>query len=399
MPSNPDFRPLSSLRCLGFLAAVVMMAALPNKSFSWPGFDWDIWQKESQATRLDLKTPQAGKAELLPLLMGGEDGSSAITTVRQWEEKRAGIFHTLSTLLGTPSRLCADPPSVEVLGEEDLPDHIRRHLKISGESQDPIFAYLLLPKPLPAQPSPAVIVLHQTQSPGKQEAVGMVGDPGMAFGVELARRGFVILAYDAIGFGERIPPGTEPYTGAQDFFRKHPKWSFFGKMIWDFRHIMDFMETVPQVNPERIGVIGHSHGAYGAIFCSLFEQRIKATVASCGVTTLRGDPNPERWSRLTALLPAFGFYLDDISQAPIDCHEIVACLAPRPFFNFSTLDDEIFPHTENLPDVFKQVSDVYSLYGARDRLQSPIIPGPHRFPVEYRNKAYDWLASILNEGS
>lgn len=396
MPSPSTASSCAPISGVAFWFVLLMMTALPHKASAWPGFDWETWQKESQAGRIDLKTPQVGRAELLPLLSSGLSESRDISTVKQWEEKRAHIFQSLTTLLGTPSQLCADPPSVEVLGEEDQPDHIRRHLKISGETHDPIFAYLLLPKPVPTQPTPAVIVLHQTQSPGKQEAVGMVGDKDMAFGAELVRRGFIILAYDAIGFGERIPSGSEPYTGAQDFFRRHPKWSFFGKMVWDFHRAVDFLETVPEVNPNRIAVIGHSHGAYGSIMCSLFEKRIVATVASCGVTTLRGDPNPERWSRLTALFPTLGFFLDDISQAPIDWHEIIACLAPRPFFNFSTLDDEIFPHTENLPEVFKQVGEVYSLYGAEGNLQYPIIPGPHRFPKEYRNKAYDWLGSILN---
>jgi hypothetical protein len=137
--------------------------------------------------------------------------------------------------------------------------------------------------------------------------------------------------------------------------------------------------------------MGHSHGAYGSILCSIFDKRITATIASCGFTTLRTDPKPERWSYLTALIPPLGFYVDNIAQAPLDWQEILALLAPRPFFNFSTLNDEIFPKTENLPEVFKDLEKVYALYQAQGNLQAEFSPGKHVFPKEYREKAYQWL--------
>jgi hypothetical protein len=145
--------------------------------------------------------------------------------------------------------------------------------------------------------------------------------------------------------------------------------------------------------------MGHSHGAYGSIMCTIYDSRIAVTIASCGVTTLRTDSNPERWSKLTALIPMLGFYCDDISQAPIDWHEILSCLAPRPFFNLSTLDDEIFPNTENLPEVFDQLKSVYHVCGMEGQLESHIIPGKHQFPKEYREKAYQWLERQLDHES
>lgn len=364
---------------------------------AWPGFSWDSWQEISGNRKLDLITPQAGRAELFPLLSTGVLDDSPISSIGRWEEKRALIYQTLTTLLGYPSQMVVNSPEVRVSSEENLGKYTRRHIEIMGEDGDPIPAYLLIPEPFPTKPIPAVIVLHQTQAPGKQEAVGMTGNPEMAFGLELVLQGYVVLAYDAIGFGERIPVGGKPYDGAMDFFRRHQKWSFFGKMAWDFHRVVDYLESLPMVNPRKIATIGHSHGAYGSIMCSIYDTRIAATVASCGVATMRSDANPERWSKLTALIPVLGYYSDDISQTPIDWHEILSCLAPRPFFNFSTLDDEIFPRTENLPDVFEQLKSVYRLYDSETNLESYIIPGKHEFPVEYRQKAYMWLGKQLNK--
>ena len=53
---------------------------------------------------------------------------------------------------------------------------------------------------------------------------------------------------------------------------------------------------------------------------------------------------------------------------PFDWHEIIAGIAPRPYFNWATLNDRIFPNTENFSEVYQQVGDVYAFYGKREIL-------------------------------
>ncbi|MCF6287436.1 MAG: hypothetical protein L3K26_19980, partial [Candidatus Hydrogenedentes bacterium] len=144
-------------------------------------------------------------------------------------------------------------------------------------------------------------------------------------------------------------------------------------------------------DPKRIGVIGHSHGAYGSIMGTIFEARIALAVASCGFNTLRTDNRPDRWSHLTALMPRLGFYVEDIKQAPFDWHEVIACIAPRPYFNWATLKDDVFPNTDNLADIYTQLEDVYGLYNAEDKFHGELVPGKHRFPKEGREMAYAWI--------
>jgi dienelactone hydrolase len=332
---------------------------------------------------------------LLPLLRANFDTARDFTSVWQWKRKRAHVIGVLKKFIGKPGRIVVPRPAAEELGREDLGSYERIHLHIAGEPGDPIPAYFLRPKKLPATKLPVMIVLHQTQAPGKQEACGMTGNPDMAFAKELVERGIPCIAPDAIGFGERIPEGGQPYDGALDLFRGHPQWSFFGKMNWDVARVIDYLETLPEVDRKRIGVIGHSHGAYGAIMAAVFEPRIRLVVASCGFTALRADPSPNRWSHLTALLPRLGFYIDDIDAAPFDWHETIACIAPRSYFNWSTLDDEIFPNTDNLAYVYEQVRQVYALYGKSNAFVGKLAPGPHRFPPEARHDAYQWIDQQL----
>ncbi len=369
----------------------VLSLSLSIPAVAWPGFDWTVWQEISNAQRPDISSPQAGSPTLVPLLSTSADPSDSITTADAWESKRNAIKGRLSEILGEPTNLKVAPPNVKVGKSANMGTYSRTHLQIRSEPDDRIPAYYLRPHQSPDGPQPIMIVLHQTQAPGKREACGMTGDADMHFAKELVERGMACIVPDAIGFGERIPVGTQPYAGAHEFYKRHPQWSYFGKMSWDIARIIDYLETLPEVDPSRIGVIGHSHGAYGSIMGAVFEPRISLVVASCGFTTLRGDPRPDRWSHLTALMPRLGFYTDDIATAPFDWHEIVACIAPRPYYNWATLEDAIFPNTANLEDIYKQVGNVYALYDAKEKFNGRLAPGAHRFPVEERHAAYDWI--------
>jgi hypothetical protein len=126
-----------------------------------------------------------------------------------------------------------------------------------------------------------------------------------------------------------------------------------------------------------------------------FEPRVAAAVASCGFTTLRADPNPERWSHLTALLPQLGLYLPDVASIPFDWQHVLALAAPRKLRVWYTTRDSIFPNTENLAGLLQDVQGVYRLYGAESSLAWNSDAGPHQFPRAQREAAYRWLEEAL----
>ncbi|MBP7933171.1 MAG: acetylxylan esterase [Phycisphaerae bacterium] len=368
---------------------IVLMTTM--NAHAWPGHDWQKWKEITTWTRPDVTCNQAGSRELVPVLSIRGQTSMVIDEIKAWEQKRAEISRTLQQIMGESTSLRSEPPVVDLLSEETLPDHVRRHVRIHSEQDDWIPAYLLLPKDAPDVPRPAMICLHQTVAQGKEEPCGMSGSPDLAFGLELVRRGFVCIAPDAIGFGERIPPGTQPYHDSLAFYRRHPRWSFMGKMIWDVSRVVDYLETLDRVDRLQIGCIGHSHGAYGSIFAGAFEPRISLVIASCGFTTLRADPTPERWSHLTPLMPQLGTYLPDVASIPFDWPEILALIAPRPLFVWYATQDTIFPHADNLDAVLEDVVTAYRLYGAGNELAWKAFDGPHSFPPHGRSQAYRWL--------
>ena len=382
-------------RLIRGLFALLFLANFVATLQAWEGHDWNRWRQVTTWQKSELLTDQTGRRDLVPLLGGDSAGTKRITTVSGWEERRTQIAATIQQILGEPTGLKPSPLEVRELGVEDLEGYSRRHIMIRAEPDDWIPAYLLVPKNLAATRLPAMVCLHQTVAQGKEEPCGLKGDPELAFAVDLVKRGYVCIAPDVIGFGERIPAGKQPYHDSMVFYRKHPGWSFMGKMVWDVGRVIDYLESLPFVDPKRIGSIGHSHGAYGTLFATALEPRIAAAVASCGFTTFRSDPNPERWSHLTALMPQLGFYLPDVAHIPFDWQHVLALAAPRKLFVWYATKDSIFPRTENLDGLLKEVQEVYQLYGATNAIAWQAFDGPHKFPAAGREAAYRWLDEKL----
>jgi len=248
---------------------------------------------------------------------------------------------------------------------------------------------------------------HQTNPYGKREAAGIDGNPAMAIAPELAERGYVIIAPDEICFGERHNPLLGHYGDAITFYERHKQWSVAGKMIWDKSRAIDYLWTMDEVDPERIGAIGHSHGAYGSLLAAAFDSRIKAVVSSCGFVPFRTDGNTYRWSHATALIPKLGFYLGgremtlqtfqnikvkEVDQTPFDWHHILSLIAPRALFLSVSLDDEVFPGGASIRDqVVSRIEPIYAVFTRRENFDAYYFQGGHSFPPEARAKAYALL--------
>lgn len=195
-----------------------------------------------------------------------------------------------------------------------------------------------------------------------------------AYGLHLVRRGFVTFSLDLLGAGERIYPGRGSFDN-QPFIDAHPTWSGTGKDLWDLQRAVDVMQTMPEIDPERIGSIGHSQGA--GLTCALMavDDRLKAGVSNCGVWPARISKNPFNHARthwFTAT-PALRPFCYAGKPFPIDGHELFALAAPRLYLNISALNDSGFkeedepftrPAWENLT---LNVKKIYGLYGAAER--------------------------------
>lgn len=305
-------------------------------------------------------------------------------TFADWSARRTKIIAAAERVMGPlPSPAFRVPLDPKTLSEDRRGPILYRKLSFQSDPTDRTTAWLLIPELKSGERRPAILALHQTVRPGKDEPVGLSGSPTMHYGLELARRGYLVLAPDYPSFGEHT------YD-----FAAHPEYaSGTMKAIWDNIRAVDLLTSLPEVDAERIGVIGHSLGGHNAIFTALFEPRLKAVVSSCGFTSFRKDDLPS-WTGRNYMPRIATEFQNDIAKLPFDFDELVAALAPRPFLAVAATRDDDFDVT-GVQDVIAAAKPVYALYGKESSLSALYPDSPHDFPAPAREAAYNFLDQHL----
>lgn len=274
---------------------------------------------------------------------------------------------------------------VRIEGEETVGNVIRRKITYLTSDGDRVPAYVLLPTKTSGK-LPAVLCLHQTTKIGKSEPAGLGGLANLHYALELAQREYITIAPDYPGFGD--------YTNCNPYQLGYA--SATAKGIVNHRRAVDVLASMPEVDPERIGCIGHSLGGHNTLFVSLFDPRIKALATSCGFCSFPkyygGDL--KGWSHMGYMPRIATLYQCDPKQMPFDFTEILAAMAPRPVFINAPLKDANF-NVEGVRDCVKAALPVYKLYGKTEHLVAEHPDCEHDFPTEVRQRCYAFFDKHL----
>jgi dienelactone hydrolase len=169
------------------------------------------------------------------------------------------------------------------------------------------------------------------------------------------------------------------------------------KGIWNHMAAVDLLQSLPEVDPERIGCIGHSLGGHNSLFLAVFDKRIKAIVTSCGFTSFYkyygGDLTG--WSHRGYMPLIAARYGKDPFRMPFDFTEILGAIAPRALFINAPLRDSNFD-VSGVYDCVNAAREVYDLFKAGDKLRMTNPDTKHDFPPEARNEAYSFLDKELD---
>lgn len=330
--------------------------------------------------------PHPDKSKLLVYL--STDGRERpIATIGAWRKRRARILADMQLVMGPlPPASRKVPLDMAVAEEVELEKVIRRKLTFAAEAGDRVPAYLLLPKGIKGK-APAMLCLHQTTAIGKGEPAGVGGDPNLHYALELAERGYVALAPDYPNFGDyKCDPYALGYASATM------------KGIWNHMRAIDLLASLPQVDPARIGCIGHSLGGHNTLFLAAFDPRVKVAVSSCGFNSFARyfGGNLAGWSHRGYMPRIASEYGKDARKMPFDFTEVLAALAPRPVFvNAPTKDDHF--ELSGVQDCLRAAGPVYQLHGARDKLVAVHPDCGHGFPPEVRQAAYQFIDKALDK--
>ncbi|MFO1005356.1 MAG: alpha/beta fold hydrolase [Planctomycetaceae bacterium] len=317
----------------------------------------------------------------------------AVKTTDDWAARRREVIQQMERVMGPlPDRSKWPGAQVRVLERKELSGGlVRQKIQFVADSNDrPIKAWVFLPSPPQGLPPgaglPAVLCLHQTNNVGKDEPAGLGGLPNLHYAIELAQRGFVTLAPDYPSFGEsnyQFPPEDGYISGSM-------------KAISENMRAIDVLQAMEQVDPDRIGCIGHSLGGHNTMFTAAFDTRIKALVSSCGFTRFHKyyDGNLMGWTSARYMPLIASQYHNNPDEVPFDFPEIVAAFAPRPFLACSPTRDGNF-EVSGVRDTIAAATPIYKLFGAEKGLRAEYPDCEHDFPPATREVAYKFLAESL----
>jgi dienelactone hydrolase len=303
------------------------------------------------------------------------------------------------------------PPDSRILSKEALETYTRLLIEYSiGDEQ--VQAYLLVPKGVTRQ-QPGVLAIHQDGEHrpyeyGGSEPAGVAGDPGLQYGLELCLRGYVVICPDRFPFASRSLAKSKyketfgryrvftPYQGqsfelTEDLYRGcvanrllFEGRTLLGRELYELQRVLDHLSSLPEVDGDRLGVIGHSAGGLLGALLMYIDPRVKVGCASSGTFLVRWIYGQDNLKPITGFGSALA--VPSLKQWG-DIDDVLAGLAPRPFLE--THGDFT---QEMVDEKSRKARQRYAELGVPERYQSLVYDAKaHVFRQDMREKSYEWF--------
>jgi len=287
-------------------------------------------------------------------------------SLRRWKERAADLREEIlfsSGLLPLPEKT---PLNAQVFGKIEYDDYTIE--KVILETYPGFFLGGNIYRPVGKSGRlPGVVNPHGHWSYGRVENQPLNSTPGR--GISLARQGYVAFTYDMIGYNDTSPriPHQVPWG------KKAHLWgvSILGTQLWNSIRAVDFLASLPDVDPERIGATGASGGGTQVFLLGAVDDRIQYAAPVNMISSIMQG----------------GCYCENAPNLRLNANnmEIGAMMAPRPMMMISATGD----WTRNTPSVeYPAVNSIYKLYGAEDALEQTQFDSPHNYHQESREAVY-----------
>lgn len=265
-------------------------------------------------------------------------------------------------------------------------DGYTRQLLEYDSCGDKVRAFLLLPQIL--NNNPAILINHQHNREhhlGKSEVCGLAGNPLQAFGPELVKKGFVVLAPDSICFEDRRKDTTvEGFDFWQHFnemcYRILKGDYLIKKVLNDAMNGITLLSSLDYIDNNRIGTLGHSYGGNTVLFLSALDERIAFSCASGSACTFENRMLNNVGIEMASVIPHF--------HEKYDINDLVSCIAPRRLLIVSGDDDK---YSKDASYIVEKASPAYLELNALHNLQHKRYQGGHELTKERFDYITEWL--------
>lgn len=309
-----------------------------------------------------------------------------------WQPKARAKYLELLGEFPTPAPL--DPEVIVSIEQDGI---IRERVIFDAEEHMSVPCVVLRPADMkPDGSNPAILCSHGHGAYGKEPVAGNRSTPELCdniarhsydYGWQMAKAGFLTISPDLRVFGERADGGN-PYPGRDRCNVHFIRGAILGIWtltlnIFDMMRCVDYLQTRPEVDPGRIGMMGLSQGGTMTTWTTAAEPRIKAA-------DIIGYLNP--WEGFGVNRANFcGSQIVPECYRWFDTHDIAGLIAPRPLLVEAGVHDTCFFIGDQQVSI-EAITRIYEAAGVPENLWVDVHPGEHGFAA---NKAFDFFEKYL----
>ena len=295
--------------------------------------------------------------------------SPEFRTLEEWEKRKAYLREQILISTGLSPMPARTPLNAQVFGLVREKDYTIE--KVLIETMPGFYLAGNLYRPLGGSSKhPGILNPQGHWQYGRLEHQPLYSGPSL--GISLARQGYVVFAYDMVGYTDTVQI-THHFNSPE-----RSLWSFggLGLQLWDSIRSLDFLSSLPDVDASRLGVTGASGGGTQTFFLTAVDDRIQfASPVNMVSAIMQGG---------------------DCENAPgvrigTNSVEIAAMFAPKPMLLVSGTQD----WTRNVPhEEYPAIKKIYALYGKADKVDVVQIDSPHNYNQASREAVYGFFAKV-----
>ena len=257
---------------------------------------------------------------------------SPVKTISDWKNRRREIINRWQEMMGPWPELISKP-TVEIIETAHPENFTQYRIRFGWRSDEQTKGYMLVPDSKGKKPA-VISVFYEPET-----AIGL-NKPYGDFALQLVRRGFIALSIGT-DFRADSKPWSQYYPDRNKaIVQPLSMLAYLAANAWNM------LAKWPDVDSNRIGIVGHSYGSKWAMFAScLYEKFACAAWSDGGIVFDESRPNVNYWDPWylgyypppwqqegpsDKKYPAKGLYPKLLKEG-YDLHELHALMAPRPF--------------------------------------------------------------------
>lgn len=299
----------------------------------------------------------------------------------EYEVWRSMVKEKLTELLGDiPERVDLD---LRIECEEDHETFTEYSMVFFSEKEVEVPCHLWIPKQA-KKPCPVVICL-QGHSTGMHISMGRAVYPGdeeliaggdRDFAKQIVNEGYAALVLEQRGFGSRKSERELQFRPNTKCTCAHPAMvailmgrTLISERVWDISRAIDVLESFPEIDMDRVAVMGNSGGGTATYYAACMDERIKVAMPSCAVCSYKRSITAKRHCPCN-YIPGIAKYLD--------MGDLACLIAPRKLVVVAGEKDTGF-YIDGVKDAYETIEKIYAKAGVPDACRLVVGAEGHRF--------------------